>query len=389
MLGVLVLQGRLGANEDPEPVFVGKPVPPSKFIGRDDSVRTIFSRLYNGESTAIVGEPHIGKSSILSYVADHEIRSAWLGERAAKYVFAEIDCHMIPRQFSPADFWSQTLADVPRFVGHDSVTRQWQAVKEAQVGSSFTLEGLFKSMRLAGSCVVLVIDEFDVLLNHPNFDGGFFGPLRSLAIRTNALAVITASRLPVAEMNRRSLQLSPYGSPFFNHFAEVRLIPLSPAECRALIETALASTEVQFGDADYALIYALSGRHPYLLQIAASALFDVEADAKAERHEAASTLFHDRAAAHFDDVWRHLLPTQQATLLALALWELKGRLGNEEFERANLAICVGVRRASETCIEQGWLIESTVLRMPLATRRLGRRGGESHHAGLYGGWSTT
>ena len=191
-------------------------------------------------------------------------------------------------------------------------------------------------MDLAGWCVVLVIDEFDVLVNHPNFDGEFFGTLRSLAIHTNALAVITASRLPVAEMNRRSLELNPYGSPFFNNFAEVRLIPLSPAECRALIDTTLATTEIRFSDADYALIYALSGRHPYLVQVAASALFDVEADGRAEGHQAASTLFHDRAAPHFDDVWRHLLPAEQAILLVLALRELKGRLGNEECDTGEL-----------------------------------------------------
>jgi hypothetical protein len=135
-------------------------------------------------------------------------------------------------------------------------------------------------------------------------------------------------------MNRR--QLNPHGSPFFNNFVEVRLIPLSPAECRALVDTALATTETRFSDADYDLIYALSGRHPYLVQVAASALFDVEADDKSESHQAASTLFHDRAAPHFDDVWRHLLPADQAIVLLLALRELKGRLGNEEFDTGEL-----------------------------------------------------
>ena len=152
----------------------------------------------------------------------------------------------------------------------------------SQAGS-FTVKRLFETVDLAGWCVVLVIDEFNVLVNHPNFDAEFFGTLRSLAIRTNALAVITASRVPVAEMNRRSLELNPHGSPFFNNFAEVRLVPLSPPECRALIDTTLTSTEIRFSDADYALIYALSGRHPYLVQVAASALFDIEADGKAER----------------------------------------------------------------------------------------------------------
>jgi len=311
------------------PFLYGRPVPQSRFVGRGDAVRTVFSRIYNRESTAIVGEPHIGKSSILSYIADSAIRTEWLRERAGCCVFTTIDCHMIPRQFSPGDFWGLVLADVPQAVEHAPVIRQWQAAQAGQF-SSFQVKRVFDAINTVGWCVVLVIDEFDVLVNHPNFTGEFFGTLRSLAISTNALSVITASRLPVAEMNRRSVELSPHGSPFFNNFAEVRLLPLSPEECRTLIGGALSLTDVVFSDGDYDVIYALSGRHPYLVQIAASALFDAHiAGNGADRSQSAGTLFHDRAAAHFDDVWRHLAPMEQAVLLVLALQELNTRLGKE------------------------------------------------------------
>jgi hypothetical protein len=142
-------------------------VPPARFVGRGDAVRTVFSRIFNRESTAIVGEPHIGKSSILSYVADRDIRREWLRERAAQCLFTAIDCHMIPRQFSPAEFWGHTLADVPALVEEPAVVRQWQAAHGGGFGS-FAVKRLFESMSAAGWCVVLVIDEFDVLVNHPN-----------------------------------------------------------------------------------------------------------------------------------------------------------------------------------------------------------------------------
>ena len=61
------------------PFLYGKPVPATRFVGRQEAVRTVFSRLFNGESTAIVGEPHIGKSSLLYYVADAGVRAEWLG----------------------------------------------------------------------------------------------------------------------------------------------------------------------------------------------------------------------------------------------------------------------------------------------------------------------
>ena len=48
------------------PFLYGKSVPPDRLIGRRDAVRTVFSRLANGESKALVGEPHIDNSSLLN-----------------------------------------------------------------------------------------------------------------------------------------------------------------------------------------------------------------------------------------------------------------------------------------------------------------------------------
>ena len=46
------------------PFIYGKPVPVTQHINRQRELRTLFSRLRNGECTAVVGEPHIGKSSL-------------------------------------------------------------------------------------------------------------------------------------------------------------------------------------------------------------------------------------------------------------------------------------------------------------------------------------
>jgi len=46
------------------PFIYGRPVRPGEFLNREAELRTIFNRLRNGESTAVVGEPHIGKRSL-------------------------------------------------------------------------------------------------------------------------------------------------------------------------------------------------------------------------------------------------------------------------------------------------------------------------------------
>ena len=43
----------------------GRSVRPVEFLNRETELRTVFNRMRNCESTAIVGEPHIGKSSLL------------------------------------------------------------------------------------------------------------------------------------------------------------------------------------------------------------------------------------------------------------------------------------------------------------------------------------
>jgi Novel STAND NTPase 2 len=319
------------------PFLYGKPVPPARFVGRRDAVRTLFSRLYNGESTAIVGEPHIGKSSLLRYATDDEVRSQWLEEAAPNYFFTDIDCHMLPRNFTSADFWRQALTALSLVVPDEPVVRQWQVVVDNQFGS-FTLDSLFQLLARSRRRVVLVIDEFDSLLNHPNFNAEFFGALRSMATRTDSLAVITASRLSVAAMNRLSHELNPLGSPFFNNITEVRLLPLSPDESRGLIEMTLADTGVAFTDEDYTFVHDLSSRHPFLLQIAAAGLFDAAVDGKAgeARYHAGGRFFHDCAAAYFDEFWRHLSPTGQIAMMILALGEMKGRVDGREFNTDDL-----------------------------------------------------
>jgi len=300
-------------------------------------VRTLFSRLNNGESTAIVGEPHIGKSSLLRYIVDDDVRAQWLGNAPFTCFFTEIDCHMLPRSFTPTDFWRQALTSLSLAVPDEVVARQWQVVVDNQFGS-FTLDSLFQLLARSSRRVVLVIDEFDSLLNHPNFNAEFFGALRSMATRTDGLAVITASRLSVAAMNRLSHELNPRGSPFFNNITEVRLLPLSLDEGRSLIEMTLADTGIAFTDDDYAFVHDLSSRHPFLMQIAAAGLFDAAVDGMTDeaRYQAGGKFFHDCAVAFFDDFWRHLPPTGQIAMMLLALGEMKGRVDGREFDTSDL-----------------------------------------------------
>ena len=288
------------------PFLFGRPVHPSHHVGHRAEIHTLFSRLANGESSAIVGEPHIGKSSLLCYLADKDVQHEWLGKVSEHYICIDIDCEMLPADFTPNDFWQIIIARVRKIADGDDLKEQCRIVFENNFGS-FTLEALFKLLAKQERRVVLLIDEFDTLLHHPNFNKAeFFGALRAFASHTDGLAIITASRMSVAEMNRRSHELNPFGSPFFNNSIEVRLKLFAPEEAHQLVETTLqrVSPPISFSPEDYAWISKVAGQHPFLVQVAGSAIYDaiVQGTTGQDRYEEASKLFRERAGAHFEEM---------------------------------------------------------------------------------------
>lgn len=306
------------------PFRYGNPVPPDYFVGRADVLRTIFARIHNGESTAIVGEPHIGKTSFLRYIRDEAVRTAWLGDTAAQFAFIDIDCHLLPASYQPADFWGEVLTRIEETFAQPSIRGQIEVVRQSGYGS-FSLKRLFDMIGRDRLRVILLVDEFDVLLNHANFNTAeFFGALRSLAIQTDGLALLCASRMPIAEMNRRSQEINPFGSPFFNNLIEARLLSLQPAEVDALIDQSLAGSDITFAPEDRAYIAHITGRHPFLVQIAAAALFEtcIQAKIGAARYAEVDHLVQLSSAAHFEDVWRHLRKDVRRAIMHIALSEL-------------------------------------------------------------------
>jgi hypothetical protein len=302
------------------PFIYGKPVPTGRFVGRQEQVRTLFSRLYNGESTAIIGEPHIGKSSLLGYVADENTRREWISQYFDHHIFVDFDCHLMSAEFSPLTFWQHILGQVQATISDAALIEQCALIAQNNYGS-LTLERLFKMLARKQWRLVLLIDEFDAMLNHPNFGSAeFLGALRSFATRTDALVVITASRLSVSQMNRLSTRHNPHGSPFFNNMTEVKLPYLKAHESVALVENTLqrAGQDALFTDADRALVLSLAGHQPFLLQVAAASLFDAKTDAPqtdaAHTHARATALFEARTAAHFEDV-AHTLEANSSDII--------------------------------------------------------------------------
>lgn len=302
----------------PNPFIYGRPVRPGEFLDREAELRTIFNRLRNCESTAVVGEPHIGKSSLLLQLADEDTLRIYLGDDARCVVVFPLDLQPISSDYTPTDFWGEVLEPLQEHPGHRTTARWLQQAADTGY-TRRSLERLFNHLGKQGRRLVLLLDEFERLLIHRNFqDPSFFALLRSLATRTGGLALVPSSRLSVAEMNEQGRGLLDTGSPFFNNVIEVRLRPFDEQTVDALLGRAGDSI---FPD-DRRFVRRVAGCHPFLLQAVAATLVETTGGDRCTR---TAKQFYERISFHFDDLWHSLDDRTRTTAVILSLVELGGR----------------------------------------------------------------
>ncbi len=318
------------------PFIYGRALSADELIDRQRALRRIFRRLLTKQSTAIVGQPHIGKTSLINYMLDETQRRDLVGDACDPFIFSCLDAQVLMGSgVTQADFWRQALEPLALFLEHAEsettadVRRQYELVVENHYGN-FLLERFFHLLGRSDLCFVLIIDEFDVLLSHQVLNSAeFFGGLRALASRTGGLVLITASRRTMAAMNKLTQALNPYGSPFFNIFTEINLGPLPQRDAQALFRQAGGD----LFDLDYAFVQSVSGRHPYLLQVAADAILEAHEEGLegAQRYEAAGQSIYRTTKAHFADTWRTWSTYKHKALTAIALAEVPGLLSERSF----------------------------------------------------------
>ncbi len=252
------------------PFIVGRPVPPERFIGREREVKAILDRLAGPapDSTAVRGEALIGKTSLLHYIARSGIAKEW-GLSPEKCTFIFVDSQTIV-PFSPMGFWRYVLKSLAAREEYDPGYIA-DLLQGDDIGS-FELGEFFDRIARDGKLVVLLLDEFEHIVEHINPDDPqFLYLLRSLINRpAHGLALVLASRKPLPELcqNMRFV-----GSPFPTSFTSLSLSPFSLEEANKLIDVYAQGTGVAFSDRDREFAYEISKGHPYWLQNACFKLF--------------------------------------------------------------------------------------------------------------------
>jgi hypothetical protein len=298
------------------PFSYGNPIrDPDRFYGRRWEVQQIVSRLLSSavESTSVVGERRMGKTSLLNYISHPQVAPT-LGLTADKYVLVYLDFQGLA-DITPTRFWQRVLGKMARTL-EDAELKEWVgAVRDQEGIELFDLEDLFDLVADKGLRVVLLFDEFEYITQSPNFTIDFFAGLRALAIH-HPIALITSTRRELVELCHSN---EIKGSPFFNIFSNVVLKPMSAEEVDELLHGSLADAPFPFttGERDY--LHRLAGCQPMFVQMAGYYLYEghqrgYEGEAL---YQFVEESFAQQADPHLNYQWNHSTESEKITLLAM------------------------------------------------------------------------
>jgi Cdc6-like AAA superfamily ATPase len=332
------LGGTLRCTVRANPFTYGNPISdPTRFFGRKREVEQVYSRLLNSESesSSIVGDRRVGKTSLLNYVAHPDVRQRYRLD-PDRFIFVYVDLQIVDDATTPARLWQHLLQQMARNCKNPEVTRLLsEDLRDPATIDNFALSDLFDTIDDSGQHVIFLLDEFENITSNKNFAPDFFYGLRSLATHHN-LSLITSSRRELIELCHSEAIRS---SPFFNIFANINLRLFSDDEARELIDTRLAPTDVRFTDEELTTIFRIAGYHPYFVQAACYFLFDAydrELPSPELRQRHLTQRFRDEATPHLADAWRNSDDHEQVALTVLALLERKARVPGHDFRTSEL-----------------------------------------------------
>jgi len=152
------------------PFTYGNPISdPSRFFGRKLEVEQVFSRLRNVEfeSSSLVGERRVGKTSLLNYLMHPNVRQSQ-GLNPDKYIFVYMDLEMLDKDTTPSRLWQRLLRQMERSCSNHEVKQILVEVRQEQIIDNFALADLFDSVDEKDQYVVFLLDEFEnVTENQP------------------------------------------------------------------------------------------------------------------------------------------------------------------------------------------------------------------------------
>jgi tRNA A-37 threonylcarbamoyl transferase component Bud32 len=286
---------------------------PAYFCGREREIESLYSAIATRQCRSIVGERKMGKSSLLTHLADPQTLQKH-GFDPARYVFLYMDLEGMAN-IADDEFWPEVLDRLEVALPEEQSDLRQQARDLAmQTDLRFMqVRRLLRRIDRAELTVVWMLDEFESLAANGAFNASFYGELRSLAGELGVV-YITASKRSLYDLTYRDADT--LSSPFFNIFSEEPLGLMPMQESRGLLAhlSALGEGGRCFTPAQIENLIQLAGTHPFFLQVAGYYLYR-EGETVIPEH--VTFRFNAEAEDHFRYLWNQLSGEEQMGLQAL------------------------------------------------------------------------
>jgi tRNA A-37 threonylcarbamoyl transferase component Bud32 len=290
---------------------------PSCFYGRQREIESLYSAIVTHQCRSIVGERKLGKSSLLTAIAQPAIMAQY-GLDPTRTLFVYLDLEGMASA-EREDFWIEVLDHLSTVLPPMASTLRDQAERllESNVLRFTTVRRLLRRVRDTGLDLVLTLDEFEGLARNPNFEPDFYGELRSLAGELG-IVYLTSSKRGLYELTYH--HHDTLSSPFFNIFSEMPMGLMPEVEARGLLE--ILSSQGQgagFCEEEIDLALELAGPHPFFLQIAGYHLYELPGRGEPQipdAYDRAARRFVAEAEDHYRYLWSQLGEEEQQALLS-------------------------------------------------------------------------
>ena len=273
------------------PFVTGRPLRASEPIfGREGAFRFIAGQMAKFSSVNIVGERRMGKTSLLNHLIGHQDTYLIPQPDQPPLVLACLDLQA--GVSNEARFFGTALRELLDHLppGRNAEVYGFQDQRERlhvrPEADYDEFQGVLRRLRdQQGVCVrpVLVVDEFERLLDHSVKEEfsfpGFFDGLRAL-ITADLLAMVVASRRPLAEYFHHPVRPDSLTSTFPGYFTPFTLSLLDGAAADALL---LQTSDHRLTVREAAEARHWAGGHPCHLQVAGQAWYEAKAGGHAPK----------------------------------------------------------------------------------------------------------
>jgi tRNA A-37 threonylcarbamoyl transferase component Bud32 len=288
---------------------------PTYFFGRRRELERLYSAVATRQCVSVVGERKLGKSSLLTHLADPAALRAF-GFDPDHYVFVYLDLESLASARRD-DFWVELLDPIATRLPPGDLAQAVQRLIDAGEVRFLNARRALRRLRDAGYELVLMLDEFESLARNAHFEPDFYGELRSLAGELG-IVILTAAKRSLYDLTYE--HSSTLSSPFFNIFSELPLGLMPEADVRTMLTELSARSGAALCDEEVAFALELAGPHPFFAQIAGAHLFDTPgrgSPRSPEIYDLIRKRFAAEAEDHYRYLWASLSPDEQSALLRL------------------------------------------------------------------------